>query len=96
MANSNLVRLGGLAAMAGSVAHAMANLALWLSEPPTSELIRRLDRYRTIQTLDDIFFVSLVLGAWPMVPPYAVRRIRERSIHPSAWKEATIGWPLPW
>ena len=59
----NLVRLGGLAAMVGSVAYAMANLALWLSEPPISELIRRLDRDRTIQTLDDIFFVSLVLGA---------------------------------
>lgn len=63
MATSNLVRLGGLAAMVGSGAYAMANLALWFSGPPISELIRHLDRDRFIQTLDNIFYVFLVMGA---------------------------------
>ena len=73
----NLIRLGGLAAMVGSVAYAIANLALWLSEPPVSELIRRLDRDRTIQTLDNIFFVFLVLGALAaLVSLYTLRAER--------------------
>lgn len=63
MATSNLVRLGGLAAMVGSGSYAMANLALWFAEPPVSEIIRRLDRARLIQTLDNIFYVFLVMGA---------------------------------
>lgn len=63
MATSNLVRLGALAAMMGSGSYAMANLALWVSEPPVSEIIRRLDRDRMIQTLDNIFHVFLVVGA---------------------------------
>jgi hypothetical protein len=63
MATSNLIRLGGLAAMVGSGSYAMANLALWFSEPPVSEIIRRLDRDRLIQTLDNTFYVFLVMGA---------------------------------
>lgn len=63
MATSNLVRLGGLAAMVGSGSYAMANLALWFSEPPVTEIVRRLDRDRTIQTLDNTFYVFLVMGA---------------------------------
>jgi len=49
--------------MVGSGAYAMANLALWLSEPPVREIIRRLDRDRFIQTLENTFYVLLVLGA---------------------------------
>lgn len=63
MATSNLIRLGAVAAMVGGGAYAMANLALWFSEPPISELIRHLDRDRTIQTLDNTFYVLLVMGA---------------------------------
>jgi hypothetical protein len=63
MKRTVLIRLGGLVAMVGSIAYAMANLALWFSEPPISQIIRHLDRDRTIQTLDNIFFVFLVLGA---------------------------------
>lgn len=63
MATSKFIRLGGLAAMVGSGAYAMANLALWFSEPPVSEIIRRLDRDRFIQTLDNTFYVFLVMGA---------------------------------
>ena len=63
MKHALLIRLGGLVAVVGSVAYAMANLALWFSEPPFSRVIQTLDRDRTIQTLDNIFFVFLVLGA---------------------------------
>lgn len=63
MKRTSLIWLGGLAGMVGGVAYAMANLALWFSEPPFSPIIQTLDRDRTIQTLDNVFFVFLVLGA---------------------------------
>jgi hypothetical protein len=63
MTRTGLIRVGGLAAMVGTVAYATLNLAFWFLEPPFSRIIQHLDRDRTIQTLDNIFFVFLVLGA---------------------------------
>ena len=63
MNRTGLIRLSGLATMVGSVAYAMANLALWFSEAPASQIIWHLDRDWTIQTLANIFDVFLALGA---------------------------------
>jgi hypothetical protein len=63
VSSSTLIRVGGLAAMVGAVAYATLNLAFWFLEPPFSRIIQHLDRDRSIQTLDNIFFVLLVLGA---------------------------------
>ena len=60
MNRTGLIRLSGLATMVGSVAYAMANLALWFSEP---QIILQVNTNRTIQTLANIFDVFLVLGA---------------------------------
>lgn len=60
MKRTLLIRLGGLAAMVGAVAYALANLALWSAEP---QIIRQLDMNKTIQTIDNICFVFLVVGA---------------------------------
>ena len=44
---NSLIRLGGLGAMVGCVAYAMANLALWFYG---DQIIRQLDMNKTIQT----------------------------------------------
>jgi hypothetical protein len=54
MSSSTLIRLGGLAAIAGGVAYTVLGLAVWYLEPRHSP---------EVQLLYNIFFVFLVLGA---------------------------------
>jgi hypothetical protein len=62
MSRTSLIRLGGLAAMVGSVAYAMANLALWFFE---DQITRQLDMNKTIQTaVSDSNVYALLRHGW--------------------------------
>ena len=62
MNRTSLIRLGGLGAMVGCVAYAMANLALWFYE---DQIIRQLDMNKTIQTaMSDSNVYALLRHGW--------------------------------